>query len=119
MKSSDDELNQLLNDVKVVPPRSNLAERIIMQAQPPSHLQTECVNESGFLRQIVNSLVFPKPGYALACSMLIGVLVGWQNPDINTNTVQRLSVNEELSVDEALSSLFLAEITFSEDIFNE
>ena len=113
MKSSDDELNQLLNEVKVPPAGSNLAERIIMQARPPSHLQTESVNEGGFLKQIVAALAFPKPSYALACSMLIGVLVGWQNPDVNTNAVQTISANEELT------SLFLAEITFAEEFFDE
>ena len=113
MKNSDDELNQLLNDVKVIPPGSNLAERIIMQAQPPSHLKTEDVNEGGFLTQILNSFVFPRPGYALACSMLIGVLVGWQNPDVNGNTVQ------EFSADEELTSLFLAEMMFSEEFVDE
>jgi len=113
MNSSDDELNQLLNEVKVPPAGSNLAERIIMQAQPSSHLQAESVNKDGFLRQFFAALAFPKPGYALACSMLIGVLVGWQNPDVNTNAAQTISADEELS------SLFLAEITFAEEFFDE
>jgi hypothetical protein len=114
MNRSDEKLNQLLKSVKVVPPRSNLAERIIAQAQPLSKNQPEpntqilSVNKESFIKQILRSLVFPKPAYALACSMLVGVLVGWQNPDVNTNTMQVASTDEELS------SLFLAEVNFYE-----
>lgn len=109
MNTSDKELNQLLNSVAVKPASSNLAERIIAQAQPLSHQQSsfQTADES-FIRQILRSLVFPKPAYALACSMLVGILVGWQNPDSNVNIIQVASADEELS------SLFLAEVNFDE-----
>ena len=109
MNTSDEKLNQLLNSAKVIPPSSNLAERIIAQAHPLSqqspNFQTA---DEGFIKQILRSLVFPKPAYALACSMLVGILVGWQNPDSNVNTIQVASADEELS------SLFLAEVNFDE-----
>ena len=114
MNRSDEKLNQLLKSVKVVPPHSNLAERIIAEAQPLSENQSEPntqilnVNKESFIKQILRSLVFPKPAYALACSMLVGVFVGWQNPDVNTHTIQVTSADEELS------SLFLAEVNFDE-----
>lgn len=114
MNRSDEKLNQLLKSVKVVPPRSNLAERIIAQSlplsenQPDPNTQILNVNKESLIKQILRSLVFPKPVYALACSMLVGVLVGWQSPDVDTHTMQVTSTAEELS------SLFLAEVNFDE-----
>ncbi|MBL4798868.1 MAG: hypothetical protein JKY50_15735 [Oleispira sp.] len=106
MNSSDEKLNQLLNSVAPVPSNSNLAERIIAQAEIPDIN----VNKESFLKQVLRSLIFPKPAYALACSMLVGVLLGWQNPEVNTN----INTIQVASADEELSSLFLAEVNFDE-----
>ena len=109
MNTSDKELNQLLNSARVMPASSNLAERIIAQADPlPQQNSSFKTAEEGFIKQVLRSLVFPKPAYALACSMLVGILVGWQNPDSNVNIIQVASADEELS------SLFLAEVNFDE-----
>jgi hypothetical protein len=116
MNRSDEKLNQLLDRATLIPPSSNLAERIIAQAQPLSQqhsqpqltIKTAYLKEEGFIKQILCSLIFPKPAYALACSMLVGVLLGWQNPEANTNTIQLMTADEELS------SLFLAEVNFDE-----
>jgi hypothetical protein len=112
MNRSDEKLNQLLNSATLVPPRSNLAERIITQSryeiQSQSNSQEIAVAKEGFIKQVLRSFIFPKPAYALACSMLVGVLVGWQNPGFNMDTVQVTSADEDLS------SLFLAEVNFYE-----
>jgi hypothetical protein len=104
MKTSDEKLNQLLNSATRVPPSPTLANRIIAQAS----LQNMPANEENFIKQLIRNLIFPKPAYALACSMLVGVLLGWQNPDFNMSTMQVSAVDDDIS------SLFLAEVNFDE-----
>jgi hypothetical protein len=108
MNKSDEKLNLLLNGTQPVPSSPNLAQRIIIEAKVQSKVETQALSEETFLKQFLQSLIFPKPVYALACSMLVGVLLGWQNPEFNMNTIQVTSVDEDLS------SLFLAEVSFDE-----
>jgi len=110
MNKSDEKLNQLLNDIQPVPSNPNLAQRIIIEARVQSKVKPsiKILSEEAFFKQFLHSLIFPKPGYALACSMLVGVLLGWQNPEFNMNTIQVTSVDEDIS------SLFLAEVNFYE-----
>jgi len=108
MNKSDEKLNQLLNGIQTVPSNPNLAQRIIIGAKAQPRVTTSAVSEETFIKQFLHSLIFPKPAYALACSMLVGVLLGWQNPEFNMNTIQVTSVDEDIS------SLFLAEVNFYE-----
>lgn len=128
MNTSDEKLNQLLNSVKPVPPRRDLAQRIIAQSNIEmsqlSSIKEQGANKDGFLKQILHSFIIPKPAYALACSMLLGLLLGWQNSDM-TQFNYSLDIDGSMSgeienvlhttsVEEDLSSLFLAEVNYYE-----
>jgi hypothetical protein len=108
MKTGDEKLNQLLNSVKPNRPSADLALRIIVKARSQQRCDEVGVSDETFIEQVFHSFVFPKPLYAIACSMLVGILLGWQNPELNVST---MSVT---SVDNSVSSLFLAEIDFNE-----
>lgn len=108
MNKSDEKLNQLLNSSQPVPASPNLAQRIIAEAKAQSELKVPVEYEETFIKQFLRSFIFPKPAYALACSMLVGVLLGWQNPEFNINTLPVMDVDNDLS------SLFLAEVNFDE-----
>ena len=105
----DEQLEQLLARVPPVPCRSNFAASIIANADPNYHLP---IKEDSFIQQILRSFIFPKPAYALACSMLIGVFLGWQSTEMAELTVVA-SDNQTLSIED-LSSLFLAEVNYYE-----
>lgn len=115
MKNSDEKLNQLLKSEGSISPRIDLAQRIIAQADPQYHVHAKGIAVSpqeGIFKQIIRNLIFPKPVYALACSMLLGMLLGWQSPElIGFGLESNLSVT---SVEEDLSSLFLAEVSYYE-----
>ena len=109
MNKSDEKLDQLLKSATLIPANANLAERIIAESKRDAIakplLQKSGLGKEGLIKQVLQNLAF---------SMLIGVFVGWQTPDFNisidatNNTVQLTSVNEELS------SLFLAEVNYYE-----
>lgn len=106
MNNSDEQLNQLLNRVTPVPPSSNLAKRIIAQAQVETVLNTR--ETESFFKQMMRNFILPKPAYALACSMLLGVFLGWQNTDISDELTQMSSVGDDIS------SIFIAEVNYYE-----
>jgi hypothetical protein len=121
MKNSDETLNQLLKSAGPVSPRRDFAQHIIAQADPQFHVQNQVeiqTPEDNIFKQIIRGLIFPKPGYALACSMLVGILLGWQSPELTelatgalTNT--NIAINPA-TVEEDLSRLFLAEVSYYE-----
>ena len=100
MINDDEQLDQLLNSLSVPPINSQLKQNIIEQTK-----ESGSVSQSVF-RQLINSLMIPKPSYALACSMLLGILLGWQ-------VMSELTV-DSYSTEEEISSLFLAEVSFYE-----
>jgi hypothetical protein len=108
MNKSDEKLNQLLNSSPPVLASPSLAQRIIAEAKAQSELKVTVVYEETFIKQFLHSFIFPKPAYALACSMLVGVLLGWQNPEFTLNTLPVADIDNDLS------SLFLAEVNFDE-----
>ena len=116
MQTSDEQLNELLKRAAPIPVNNNLAQRIILSADKNMHgySENEKGNAGSLFKQILNSFMIPKPAYALACSMLLGVLVGWQNSDvagISLNLGESLAVT---TIEEDLSSLFLAEVNYYE-----
>ena len=116
MQTSDEQLNELLKRAAPIPANNNLAQRIILNAKKNIHGYSESTNGNAdsLFKQILNSFIIPKPAYALACSMLLGVLVGWQNSDvagISLNLEESLAVT---TIEEDLSSLFLAEVNYYE-----
>lgn len=118
MKNSDEKLNQLLKGVSPASPRIELAQQIIAQADPKYHIKNQQnikSSEESIFKQIIRGLIFPKPAYALACSMLVGVLLGWQSPELTGLSIDNnVNVASAISVEEDLSSLFLAEVSYYE-----
>lgn len=108
MSVTDEKLDSLLKGFVPVPPSKNLAERIIAEAAASQVSARIESNKKSLFRQILNSLIIPQPAYALACSMLVGVLLGWQNSGVEINTTQIVAVEEDLS------SLFIAEVSYYE-----
>lgn len=130
MQASDEKLNQLLSSV-VAPTSRNLdlAQRIISISSEEmntsgtqSNISEISINKEGLFTQILHSFIFPKPAYALACSMMLGILLGWHNSDIAQLAIGfNISSDGEIenalqmtSVEEDLSSLFLAEVNYYE-----
>jgi hypothetical protein len=130
MQASDEKLNQLLNSV-VAPAARNLdlAQRIISISSEEinassieSNISEININNEGLFTQILHSFIIPKPAYALACSMMVGILLGWHNSDIaqlvigiNIGSDDGIeSALQTTSVEEDLSSLFLAEVNYYE-----
>ena len=108
MNISDEKLDQLLKSTVPIPPSSNLAERIIAQAATSQITAKIETGKRSLFKQILNNFILPKPAYALACSMLVGVLLGWQDSALDVNTIQLASIDEDLS------SLFIAEVNYYE-----
>lgn len=100
MINDDEQLDQLLNSLSVPPINSQLKQNIIEQTKESGRVSQSVI------RQLINNLMIPKPSYALACSMLLGILLGWQ-------VMSELTV-ESYSTEEEISSLFLAEVSFYE-----
>lgn len=100
MKNDDEQLDQLLNSLSVPSMSPQLNTRIIAQAKGGGIVQ------QGLFHQLFNSLMIPKPSYALACSLLFGMVLGWQ--------VTSIFSIESIPVEEDLSSLFVAEVSFYE-----
>lgn len=118
MNKSDDKLDQLLNSATPIPASTNLAERIIAESKRDAlvkpQLQKRELGKKGIINQVLQNLIFPKPAFSLACSMLIGIFVGWQTPDFNRGIDNTSNAVQLMSVDEELSSLFVAEVNYYE-----
>lgn len=72
--NDDTDLNTMLNKRSVPPPSSNLASRI-MEAARAEH-KTPLIQS--ILRDIADMLILPKPAYALAACLVIGLVLGMQ-----------------------------------------
>ena len=116
MQTSDEQLNELLKRAAPIPANNNLAQRIILNAEKNIHGYSESTNGNAdsLFKQILNSFIIPKPAYALACSMLLGVLVGWQNSDVAGISLNLEESRVVTTIEEDLSSLFLAEVNYYE-----
>lgn len=75
MQDSDVRLEALLRSVPVEAPATNLAERIIA-ATKPVMAGSRAVSTSVW--DAVRELLMPKPAFALACALVMGVALGTQ-----------------------------------------
>ena len=82
----NDDLNKILNRQRIIPPSTNLSARIIaaVAIKKETHFWIIVMEE-------VNAMFFiPRPTYALAFSLIIGVVLGLQN-----EMVQILSATDQ------------------------
>lgn len=71
MQDSDMKLDEMLQQLAIEPPASNLAERIIAATRPITK-----ATRSGSVWDVLAELLLPKPAFALAVALLMGVVVG-------------------------------------------
>lgn len=75
MRDSDIQLEALLRTMPVVAPATNLAERIIAATKP---VVAAVRPASSSIWEALSELLLPKPAFALACALMMGVAVGVQ-----------------------------------------
>ncbi len=75
MNGDDQILEYLLKDIPVMPPSSNLEERIISAAVPHAEKERSLPFSEWLLH-----LTIPRSAYALAFTLVLGVLVGLAAP---------------------------------------
>ncbi len=100
MENDDEQLDQLLKSLPVPPMSPKLTQKILEQTKVTDDAP------QGLFRQLFDNLMIPKPSFALACSMLVGILLGWQ-------VTSTLSI-DSIPVEDEISSLFLAEVSLYE-----
>lgn len=93
MQDSDVRLEALLRSVAIEAPATNLAERIIA-ATKPVMASTRVLSTSVW--DAFRELLMPKPAFALACALVMGIALG-------TQTVTASAVTDTNNYDNFLS----------------
>ena len=97
----DEKLDLLMQKRAVVPPSSDLAQRIILRAQQVPQRRTVSLWQS--IRDICAEFHLPKPAYVLAGALAIGLLIGFSAPqNIETSANDAVVVQNFLSADETV-----------------
>jgi hypothetical protein len=74
----DEKLDEMLRSRRVDPASPDLSERIILKAQAIP--QSEALPLGQALRRLFAEFHLPKPAYVVAGTMLVGFLLGLNNP---------------------------------------
>jgi hypothetical protein len=85
----DEKLEEMLRSRRVEPPSADLAERIILKAQAIPQSQALPLGQS--LRRLFAEFHLPKPAYVLAGTLLVGFLLGFNNPFDTTPPVDSVT----------------------------
>lgn len=96
----DDELHQLLHQRHRPPVSSGLAERIIRASLHVPQKQSLWQWVCGLLEEFHS----PKPAYAFASLLLLGVFIGWTAPEepLEPGRVSQVAVQDYLYADEEM-----------------
>ncbi len=79
MKSDDDKyLEALLSKRHIEPASPGFAERIIASARPLR--RGEAVSIGAWLREALAEFMLPKPAFALAATLMLGMVIGFSVP---------------------------------------
>jgi hypothetical protein len=98
----DEKLEAMLRARRLEPARPDLAQRIILKAQSLPQNQTMPLWQS--IKQLFADFHLPRPAYGLACTLILGFVVGFNIP-LNTTTSDDLDsgqVQGFLYADEAI-----------------
>lgn len=74
--NNDDELNRILMERAIPKPSSNLIYRISQHAEDMTRRKS---NHISLMDQILRMLVIPKPAYATAVCLVLGLAIGFYN----------------------------------------
>jgi hypothetical protein len=74
--AQDRKLDEMLGSRRIEPAGSDLADRIILKAQATP--QTIAV--TGWVRRLFMEFHLPRPAYVVACTLVLGFLVGLYQP---------------------------------------
>lgn len=95
----EQKLEALLRSRRIDPASPDLAERIVLQAQQIPQYQT--IPFTQWMQQLFSEFHLPRPVYVFACTLILGVVVGFTSPlDTPADDVDAVHVQSFLYVDE-------------------
>jgi hypothetical protein len=99
--TQDKKLETMLQSRRIEPANPNLSEQIILKAQGISQVRTLTVAE--WVKRLFGEFHLPQPGYVLACTLVLGVVIGFSVPsDTTPDDGDVAYVQSLLSADESL-----------------
>jgi hypothetical protein len=100
--NQDEKLEAMLRSRRVESASPDLAQRIILKAEATPQVETSTVGQ--WIKRLFAEFHLPKPAYVLAATLVLGFVVGLNNPLNDTSDADTISVNAEgfLYADEAI-----------------
>ena len=96
MTLSDKEFGKILNTRRIAPSSPYFAERIIAAAQKIQ--QQHSISISSWLNSLFADFMMPRPEYALAVMLLIGIFIGFGV--VNKNVLDENNIYLQASLDD-------------------
>jgi hypothetical protein len=95
----DQKLDTMLQSRRVEPASPDLADRIVLKAQ--SIRQTRTVTLAQWVRGVFAEFHLPRPAYVLACTLILGFLLGLYTPvETTTDDTDAVQIQSFLYADE-------------------
>ena len=95
----DEKLEEMLRSRRLEPASPDLAERIVLKAQ--SIPQNQTIPLARWVQQLFAEFHLPKPAYVLACTLILGFVVGFYRPlDTIPDDADNIHVQSFLYADE-------------------
>jgi hypothetical protein len=100
--NQDRKLEAMLRSRRIESASPDLAQRIILKAEALPQIQTSTLGQ--WIKRLFAEFHLPKPAYVLAATLVLGFVVGLNNPLNDTSDPDTISVNAEgfLYADEAI-----------------
>jgi hypothetical protein len=100
--NQDQKLETMLQSRRMESASPDLAQRIILKAEALPQIQTNTLGQ--WIKRLFAEFHLPKPAYVLAATLVLGFIVGLNNPLNDTSDADTISVSAEgfLYADEAL-----------------
>jgi hypothetical protein len=74
----DEKLESMLQSRRFEPAAPDLADRIVLKARQIPQIQNITLLQ--WMRRLCAEFHLPKPGYVLACALILGLVVGFNEP---------------------------------------
>lgn len=99
MSDHDEKLEEMLRSRVMEPASPDLAQRIILTAQGIP--QDQALPLGQWIKRLFAEFHLPKPGYVLACALILGLVLGFNAPsDPATDDTDGAQVQSFLYADE-------------------